>query len=554
MLLAGLRRSLRFACPILVVCGLAFWFAPWPTPAARAQAKAPAEGVVEEAQLSQVLRVGEQFESERKWGDALTHYEHALKEHPGRRDIQQRLTLARIHYDVERRFTDHSYTAGLADLSERSALDLYSEVLLKIHAHYVVAPNWGDLVRRGTAHLDVALLEPIFVDKSLPGVSADRIESFRRDMHRELDAKSPQNRQEARDLVALAARKAAGQLGVGMSAVVMEYACGATGALDEYSGYLTGDQLDEVFSQIEGNFVGLGVELKAENQALSIVSVIPGGPADKGGIRPGDRIVEVDGRPTRDVSTDAACDLLKGEEGSAVSLRLIAPSGEERILTVRRQRVDVPSVDEIKIVDRELGIGYLKLTSFQKTTSADLDAALWKLHRDGMKSLIIDVRGNPGGLLTASVEAADKFLSSGTIVSTRGRSPREDFDYKAHAPGTWRVPLVVLIDGDSASASEIFAGAIHDHRRGTVVGQRSYGKGSVQGIFPLNVTKAGVRLTTAKFYSPSGQPIAQRGVFPDLEVRTAAKPVATPVKIGGEADDPTLKAGLQVARQQLSQR
>jgi carboxyl-terminal processing protease len=147
---------------------------------------------------------------------------------------------------------------------------------------------------------------------------------------------------------------------------------------------------------------------------------------------------------------------------------------------------------------------------------------------------------------------ADKFVSSGTIVSTRGRNAHEDFDYTAHANGTWNVPLVVLIDGDTASASEIFAGAIRDHRRGTVVGQRSYGKGSVQGIFSLHTTAAGIRLTTAKFYSPSGQAISRRGVYPDLVVRTAARPVSDGGKLAaGNAEDAILKAAVQVARDRL---
>src|SRR5690606_26426898 len=202
-----------------------------------------------------------------------------------------------------------------------------------------------------------------------------------------------------------------------------------------------------------------------------------------------------------------------------------------------------------------LGIAYMRLPSFQKTTAREVDAALWDLHRQGMKSLIIDVRGNPGGLLTASVELADKFIAEGAIVATRGRSPREDFDYRAHHVGTWRVPLTVLIDGDSASAAEIFAGAIRDHRRGMVVGVRSYGKGSVQGIFPLNSYKAGLRLTTAKFYSPSGQAISDRGVSPDVTVRIAAKPVTGSVATtADEPADAILDAALGLARQQLSQR
>lgn len=546
------RRRTWFGCLVLLVAAS---FLALPASLARAQVRQPvAATAAVDTYIQQVFLTGEQLEQQRKWADALTHYEQALKEHPGRRDLQQRLTLARIHYDVERRYNDHSFTAGLSELNDQTALDLYTEVLLKIQAHHVQAPNWQDLLRRGTAHLDVAVGEPIFAGRHLKGVPAEQIATYRRELHRELDARSPQSRQEARDLVAIAARLGSQHLNLPATATVLEYTCGATAALDEYSGYLTGDQLDDVFSQIEGNFVGLGVELKSDGGALAIVSVIPGGPAEKGGLAPGDRIVAVDGKSTSGLSTDIACDLLKGEENTTVAVRLVNAGSEERTVTLRRERVEVPSVEETKIIDRAYGIGYLKLTSFQKTTSADLDAALWKLHRDGMKSLIVDVRGNPGGLLTASVEAADKFLNSGVIVSTRGRSPREDFDYKAHAQGTWRVPLIVLIDGDSASASEIFAGAIHDHRRGTVVGQRSYGKGSVQGIFPLNLSKAGVRLTTAKFYSPSGQAISQRGVSPDVEVRSTLKPGTVPVKLGSEQDDAALKAGLQVARQQLSQR
>jgi carboxyl-terminal processing protease len=223
---------------------------------------------------------------------------------------------------------------------------------------------------------------------------------------------------------------------------------------------------------------------------------------------------------------------------------------------VRRAHVEVPSVEETKIVDASSGVGYMKLTSFQKTTSKDVDAALWQLHRDGMKTLIIDLRGNPGGLLSASVEVADKFLASGTIVSTRGRSVQEDFNYTAHRVGTWTIPLVVLVDGDSASASEILAGAIQDNRRGTVVGRRSYGKGSVQGIFPLHQSDSdltgGVRLTTAKFYSPNGRPISGAGITPDVTVHRTAKPgMAAP---GHATPDADIDAAIQVARRQVASR
>jgi carboxyl-terminal processing protease len=226
-------------------------------------------------------------------------------------------------------------------------------------------------------------------------------------------------------------------------------------------------------------------------------------------------------------------------------------------LKIRREQVEIPSIDNVQMLDGTAGIGYLRLTCFQKTTSRDLDTALWSLHRQGMTSLVIDLRGNPGGLLTTSVEVVDRFVDRGVIVSTRGRSPSEDYSYSAHAQGTWRMPLVVLIDNDSASASEIFAGAIRDHHRGTIVGTRSYGKGSVQSIIGLSRANAGLRLTTAKFYSPLGKPISNVGVEPDVSVQQTAKPVlgpeGEPAPLNPETDV-ALAAAIQAARNQVAQR
>jgi carboxyl-terminal processing protease len=346
----------------------------------------------------------------------------------------------------------------------------------------------------------------------------------------------------------MAARLAQQQLEMAPTAVVLEYLCGATNALDLYSTYLTPDQLNEVYAQIEGNFVGLGVELKAQDGTLVILRVISGSPAEEAGVRGNDRIVVIDGQSTKNLSTDQAANLLQGAEGSTVTLTVAAPGESPRQLTVCRRRVEVPSVDQVSIVDPERGIGYMKLTCFQKTTAHDLDVALWKLHREGMRSLLVDVRGNPGGLLVSAVEVADRFIERGVIVSTHGRSPQEDFTYSAHEQPKWRMPLVVLIDQDSASAAEIFAGAIRDHHRGTLVGVRSFGKGSVQGIFPLEQSNAGVRLTTAKFYSPHGRPYSRVGVEPDINVpsvRVAAKPIDGRLPASG---DNVLTTALQVAR------
>jgi carboxyl-terminal processing protease len=497
--------------------------------------------------VDDLLQRGRQLELERRWGDALTHYEEALRQYPTESVLQKRFDTARLHYDIQRRSADRSFSESLTRLPLDRAMDLYAQVLLKIESHYVDSPNWKELVERGTNNLEVALNEPVFVERYVPETNRFATRSFSSEIRSILSSHPIRTREEAQQAVALAASMSQKRMSVPSTVVVLEYLCGATNSLDQYSAFLTPDQLNDVYSQIEGNFVGLGIELKVQANALTIIRVITGSPAEQAGIRSGDHIVSVDGQSTNSMSTDQAANLLQGVEGSLASLIVVGADGKERQMTVRRRRVDVPSVDQIGIIDRENGVGYFRLTCFQKTTSHDIDVALWKLQRDGMRSLIVDVRGNPGGLLLSAVEAVDRFVERGVIVTTHGRSVQEDSTFTAHVEGTWRMPLVVIVDQDSASAAEIFAGAIQDLHRGTVVGVRSYGKGSVQGIFPLDGTTAGVRLTTAKFYSPSGRPYSRIGVEPDRVVHQVAK-VIDGQSLPADQDDAMLTAAVEVAR------
>jgi carboxyl-terminal processing protease len=527
------------------------------------QAASPQSAPTLTAAVDDIVSRGAKLEDQRRWGEALslyedfvrTNYEDYVHSNPPITQLAQRIDLAKIHYDLGRRYADGSYRRSIAQLDETQALDLYAEVLAKVYAHYVQEPDWKHMLDRGTLDLDVALNEPTFAAGNPIQGSPETVNDFRRRLHNLTDNRAVRDRDELRDVVASAAHLARAELGLSPTSVILEYTAGAAGGLDEYTTFLTADQLNDLYSQIEGNFVGLGVELKAAENALLIVNVIHGSPAERAGIKAGDRLTAVAGKSTHELTTDQAAELLQGEEGSSVELLDVSGSEPARRVVVRREHVDVPSVDDVKMLDQESGIGYLKLTCFQKTTSRDMDTALWKLYRQGMKSLVMDLRGNPGGLLTAAVDVGDKFIDQGNIVSTKGRSPQENYVYTARAAGAWKMPLVVLIDGDSASASEIFAGAIRDHHRGVIVGVKSYGKGSVQGIFPLNIAGAGIRLTTAKFYSPNGLPFVHVGVLPDIVVHQTAKPITGEVATtaGGDHSDAILSAGLQAARRQIAQ-
>ena len=502
-----------------------------------------AAAVTTEQDIQRLINHGRELEQAHKWTEALTHYEKALREHPNRKDLKYRLQTARANFDVTRRYKDPSFKALFANKDDNQAYRMYGEVLHKIRTHHVDTPEWRKLLGAGTRALKVALLNEHFVRQHLPRADRNRIRDFAGQLDERLNRYRIASQRDAHAVGAYAGRLAKETLGLSPTATMLEYACGAINSLDPYSAYLSGGQLDDVFSQIEGNFVGLGIELKTTGDHLDVVSVIETGPAYAAGLRAGDKIVGVADKWTKDVSPDVAADMLKGVEGSRVRITYLR-SGTSFRADMTRRRIEVPSVDRLQILDKESGVAYMRLASFQKTTDKDFTAAMWKLHHMGMKRLIVDVRGNPGGLLTAAVDVSNRFVDKGTIVSTQGRNPDEDRVHRAIGPGTWRVPLVVLVDGDSASASEIFAGAIRDHRRGVIMGDKSYGKGSVQGIFPLSVWKGGIRLTTAKFYSPNGKPISGIGVTPDVTVHSAKKPNVALT----EVTDPVLKAAIAKAR------
>jgi carboxyl-terminal processing protease len=504
---------------------LATWLLAIPAPAAAPLPPEPSDAAIVAAVPHEDLAArATALVHQGRWADVVGICETAARKGTLAPSLRHQYDLAKLHCDVARRHSEPTFRTQLASLPETDARRVYAEVLSRIESHHVDTPDFRRLLDRGLRAIDVALDEPAFAAAYGRQASTERRALFHEQVTRIASARGVASRADAEAMAAWVARAADSILGIPSAVVLMEMSAAAVGGLDEYSAFLTNGQLDDLYAQIEGNFVGLGVELKTAPDGLLVVHVIPGSPAERSGIRAGDHLVGVGGRPIGGMSVDEAAHLLQGPEGSLVTLAILRAPAPARAVTVRREHVEVPSIEQVRMLDSAAGIAALKLTSFQKTTAADLEAALRRLDAAGMRALVIDLRGNPGGLLSAAVDVADLFLDRGLVVATRGRSPDEDFNYSAGRPGTWRMPLVVLIDGDSASSSEIFAGAIRDHSRGTIVGSRSYGKGSIQGIFPLESAGVGMRLTTAKFFSPRGLPYSGHGVDPDVQVHAVAKP------------------------------
>jgi carboxyl-terminal processing protease len=507
-----------------------------------------------------VLQRALDLERQRNWSAAIDLYGNALEQWPSRTEFSHRRLLCETHYKLARRYQDQSFRNVLLCLPREKALALYDEVLERIETNYVDPVSFEPLVRRGLDNLEIALRDPIFLGPNVPGpVPATRVAWLREMLGDRRSHLVVPDRQAARAELIAAIDLADQGLRLKPAAVVLEFAYGACDVLDDYSNCLTPDKLDDLYAMIDGNFVGLGIELKLDTQGLRLVGVIRGGPAWEAGIKVGDQITRVAGQSMRGLSLDEAAGKLQGAEGSSVEITVLRPDGTVRNFRLVRRHVEVESVAQAKIVDPASGVGYIQLAGFQKTSTEELDKAIVALRRQGMKTLMLDLRGNPGGLLNVAVEIAERFVDRGVIVSTRGRAPGQSQIFRSQARSVWTMPLYVLIDHDSASASEILAGALKDQNRAILLGDKSYGKGSVQSIFALRNAPAGLKLTTAKFYSPRNRSYSEQGVEPNVFVRSAAKPAAdgsdhpSEVEVGNPEHDPVLEQAIVlVKRQQLN--
>jgi len=318
---------------------------------------------------------------------------------------------------------------------------------------------------------------------------------------------------------------------------------GMVAALDPHSAFLDSEEFEEMRLSTMGAYPGVGIEVAAENSAVKVLRPIEGSPAERAGMKSGDLIVKID---DVDVGADLAGAIarMRGPAGSLVKLTVKRPPSNQLInFELRRARVEVRSVSHQML---EPGFGYIRITNFSETTSGDVARAIATLRRDspqGLHGLVLDLRNNPGGVLEAGVAVADAFLEEGVIVTADGRTGDARFRMEA-TPGDLLegAKLVVLVNGGSASASEIVAGALKDHGRAALVGHKTYGKGSVQTVMPLSRGGA-IKLTTSRYFTPSGASIQSKGITPDLIVEG---PEVAPVDLRTESSKPLVERDKEV--------
>jgi carboxyl-terminal processing protease len=425
------------------------------------------------------------------------------------------------------RYTDSRMASFVRSASMSTITSLFQEISQYIDQRHVNPVSYEVRTARALDSLIHAVEHPAFLQAAGASANPAAARQVQAELNRMKTSQPARSAQQSLSVMQYAANLVSRSMGIRSEAVAMEFINGTIDSLDRYSAFTPGASLGRSgaetphegveMANLSENIVGIGVELKAHDDGALIIGVIDGGPAAQAKLQRGDVITAIDGKSLAGMNLNQAADLITGPAGSRLGMQVVR-DGRNGNVTLTRQRVYVSSVTNVQMIDPNQKVAYLRLKQFSESSSADLDKALWNLHNQGMKTLVLDLRGNPGGLLDQAILISDKFIAGGNIVGTKGRTAQDNSLEKASYDRTWKVPLVVLVDENSASASEIFAAAIQDNKRGVVVGRNSYGKGTVQTHFPLRSASGDLKLTTAKFYSPSGREMAGSGVRPDVAV------------------------------------
>jgi carboxyl-terminal processing protease len=483
--------------------------------------------------IKPLLAQAEQFERQGDWERAADKYEEILRlsrNHPG---IKERYNHCVRRYFQVLRLRDDSYRKDVLSLNINQAMRLY-EIVLHNLLHNTLdkdKTNASQLFRKGLEEYCLALANSDFCFYHLGGLRPQHTVKFRKMIHDAYSDRTSMTFEKAVAAVLDVAMKSTNTFPeVNATTVVMEFVCGACYALDDYTVYLTPRQLRELCDTLKGRYVGVGIRVKYEDNKLLIGDILADSPAAE--VMPrlaiDDQIVSIDGKSTVGMPLEIAMGMLEGDNGTTVQLAVGSAALGVRVIDLRRRPIFVPSVS-YDLLENE--IGYLKIHFFQESTLQEFEMKLMELSKTNAKAVILDLRGNPGGLLDVAIDIAKRFIPNGNIiVSTVHHDPKQSMTYRSQNSMPLAMPLVVLVDADTASAAEVLAGALKENKRARLIGQTTYGKGCSQGLLKLpeqgalrappapalGVGTGAIRITIARFFSPTGQPYSGRGVEPDI--------------------------------------
>jgi len=453
---------------------------------------------------------------------------------------------AELQPRIARRWSDEKLARSAREMDGGFGRAIYADAMQTVVWYYVEPVTYQRLLVAGLESLRAALDNPEFRRRFPEAADDDRRARFAEALNILLlkaRAADPRFAFQAADWLAAVMEKNRAMLGLPDGAIVSEFLFGAMDSLDPYSRYLTPEMLRTYEGQLAGEYAGIGAEIAVRGGRVFIKAVFEGGPAAKAGLKAGDEVAAVDGKPVAEVPLGDLTRRLRGKPGTTVTLGIRAGGeGEPRDVTLTRGTVHLPAARDAQMLDAARGIAYVRFTEFQEGAEEELRQAIGGLVRQGAKALVLDLRDNPGGSLLESVWAAGMFLDGGPVLRTRGRMSGATWTYDVplFESRAWSGPLAVLVNERSASAAEVLASALEARGRAAIVGRRTYGKGAVQILFPIEWGKSAVCLTMARVYDVKGACLDGRGVVPERDVAAPASPPGT---LG---DDPDVRAAVDL--------
>jgi carboxyl-terminal processing protease len=460
-----------------------------------------------------------------QWLQACIYYDELHRSKEGITEDRTSYLRCLRHYHQTRRLDDESLRQTVSKMTAAEAYSFYDKVLETIEMKYVERMDVGMLFNEGLRELHSALDKQVFKDKWIRGKS-DGIEGLKNRLNGWTSDKLS-SRNDLRDQLREVSRAALSlHVGIKPGVLALEFASGACSALDEYSLFLAPSQFIDAQSFLRGKFVGIGVELMVTDGNLEIARVYSRSPAADVGLVRGDRITHIKGKEVDLTKPETAAEGLRGEAGSFVDLRIVSRGQMvARDVKVERQAVVANSVEWELIPDESMVmtgryLGYIRIYNFQESTAQEVRESIAEMQRlRPLAGLLLDLRGNPGGLFKSAVATAELFLGEETIIVT-GTSPLREFEgpFPSRSMSVTSLPLIVMVDGETASAAEVLAAALKDNSRARVIGQPTFGKASIQCVIPLDKALGGLRLTVAKLASPGRSFFPGQGLVPDLPV------------------------------------